>query len=191
MSASNAAARKRRAPQSLENTPPPQPQQNNVSNVNTGLTLPQVISILDVRLLKVENYIKEMNDNHNNIQPHSLPPPEYNEELINEFNNRFEILAEEIGNLKDVVLKLQTYTMDVNKILFDERKIDGSVNNVISNTTENSNVIIPENNDVIDENGVSENIILQDVNNSNDETDVKPFVSQTFTPNKKNREKKN
>ena len=31
------------------------------------------------------------------------------------------MLAEEIASLKDTLLKLQTYTMDVNKMLLDER----------------------------------------------------------------------
>jgi len=42
-------------------------------------------------------------------------------DVLDEFNNRFEILAQEIDNIKDIVLKLQCYTMDVNKMLVDER----------------------------------------------------------------------
>jgi exoribonuclease-2 len=41
--------------------------------------------------------------------------------LIDEYNHRFEVLADEIANMKDIVLKLQTYTMEVNKTLMDER----------------------------------------------------------------------
>ena len=37
------------------------------------------------------------------------------------FDRRFELLAEEINNLKDLLLKLQSYTMDVNKTLMEER----------------------------------------------------------------------
>jgi len=36
-------------------------------------------------------------------------------------NHRFEFLMNELIDLKDIVLKLQTYTMDVNKTLLDER----------------------------------------------------------------------
>jgi hypothetical protein len=36
-------------------------------------------------------------------------------------DTRFDILAREIADLKDVVLKLQAYTMDVNKTLLEER----------------------------------------------------------------------
>lgn len=125
MSASNAAARKRRAPQSEA---PIQPQQNNVRpqpNVNqTGLTLPQVINIIDNRLIKLEAFMKESSTTiHENptVTSESTTPPGEVTQWIGEFNNRFEILAEEIGNLKDIVLKLQSYTMDVNKTLLDER----------------------------------------------------------------------
>jgi hypothetical protein len=31
------------------------------------------------------------------------------------------MIAEEVANLKDIVLKLQSYTMDVNKTLLEER----------------------------------------------------------------------
>jgi enamine deaminase RidA (YjgF/YER057c/UK114 family) len=41
--------------------------------------------------------------------------------IIQEYNSRFELLAEEIGNLKDIVLKLQSYTLEVNKTLMEER----------------------------------------------------------------------
>jgi len=38
-----------------------------------------------------------------------------------EFNHRYEVLAEEILNLKMIVMKLQSYTLDVNKALIEER----------------------------------------------------------------------
>jgi hypothetical protein len=41
--------------------------------------------------------------------------------IIDEFNNRFTIFADEISEMKDIVLKLQSYTMEVNKTLMDER----------------------------------------------------------------------
>jgi hypothetical protein len=121
MSASNAAARKRRAPQSEAPV-----QQNNIRpqpNVNqTGLTLPQVINIIDNRLIKLEAFVKESSTTMNESpQVDTSSPSVEVSQWIGEFNNRFEILAEEIGNLKDIVLKLQSYTMEVNKTLLDER----------------------------------------------------------------------
>lgn len=56
---------------------------------------------------------------------------------VDEFNHRYEILASEILSLKNIILKLQSYTMDVNKVLMDERvrvlsdiNISGNINNV-------------------------------------------------------------
>ena len=40
--------------------------------------------------------------------------------FVEEINNRFQMLAEEINTLKDTVIKLQGYTMDVNKVLLSE-----------------------------------------------------------------------
>ena len=140
MSQSNAAAIKRRA-----NPPPTIQQQRNVqtnqqqqqqqsigssTNVNTpGLTLPQVIALIDRRLNNLETFAKETKENsnqvkfENNIQTpsmNSLPENAF-DQLVEEFGHRFEVLAEELSMLKDTVLKLQTYTMDVNKALLEER----------------------------------------------------------------------
>ena len=38
-----------------------------------------------------------------------------------EFDEKFEILANEIADLKDIVIKLQSYTMEVNKMLMEDR----------------------------------------------------------------------
>jgi len=43
------------------------------------------------------------------------------ENMADEFNNRYEVLATEIQSIKDIVLKLQAYTMEVNKTLIEER----------------------------------------------------------------------
>ena len=55
-------------------------------------------------------------------------------EIIDEFDKRYELLAEEIVNIKNIVLSLQSYTMDVNKMLLEERSTlfpgtDGVENN--------------------------------------------------------------
>ena len=41
------------------------------------------------------------------------------EEILGEMDERFNILASELQELKDVVYKLQTYTMDVNKTMME------------------------------------------------------------------------
>lgn len=143
MSQANAAAIKRRAnppptiqqQQQQRNVQPnqQQPQQqsiNSSTNVNApGLTLPQVIALVDRRLNNLETFVKESKENsnqvkfENNIQPpsvNSLPENAF-EQLVEEFGHRFDVLAEELSILKDTILKLQTYTMDVNKALLEER----------------------------------------------------------------------
>jgi hypothetical protein len=45
--------------------------------------------------------------------------------IVEEFNSRTEILAGEIGELKDMLLKLQTYTLEVNQKLFAQLNPDG------------------------------------------------------------------
>jgi hypothetical protein len=124
MSNANASAKKRRAPQSLENTPPPAPvstRQGGTNNTttpsNSALTLPQVIALFDARLIKLEKAVNEPKDMVSNKNSGI----ELNEDILNEINSRFELLAEEISNIKDIVLKLQSYTMDVNKTLLEER----------------------------------------------------------------------
>ena len=133
-----------------EPSPPPvnscsissQPQNSSLSkqipsdNMSKGLTLPQVIQIVDQRLTLLEKYV---NENRNNIQQtenksntnDTLTEEENNnilsviensiKDIVIEFDKRYELLAEEIGNLKEIVLNLQSYTMGVNKMLIEER----------------------------------------------------------------------
>ena len=42
------------------------------------------------------------------------------QEIIEEFNGRYSILAEEIGNIKNTLLSLQSFTMEVNKKLVQQ-----------------------------------------------------------------------
>ena len=137
MSKSNASAKNRRAFGGNPPTPTtPQPQyqqQSQQSATGNGFTLQQVIAVIDRRLLNLETFVKESKDNVpkitsiENIQysPNVLPtvPETTNnvQDVLDEFNDRFNMLAEEIGSLKDIVLKLQSYTMEVNKSLLDER----------------------------------------------------------------------
>lgn len=147
MSQSNAAAIRRRtniqAPNpatpnaNMSQSQPPQQQGQGAAPAG-GLTLPQVIAVVDKRLLNLETFMRETKE-FNEKQQSSMQSPSsassstspgedipYVSEVelntvIDEFNNRFEILATEINELKDVLLKLQGYTMDVNKMLLNER----------------------------------------------------------------------
>lgn len=121
MNNSNAAARKRRAPPVSEPITRQITPQSNVSSQQqspqqqvAGHTLPQVISIIDNRLLLIEKKLKEEPasrsvDNNSGLN-----------ELQNEYEERFEMILREIDSIKEIVIKLQAYTMDVNKILVEE-----------------------------------------------------------------------
>jgi hypothetical protein len=112
---SNAAAIRRRAtpPQTATNTSNPKlptPPTSSAPNSNQ-MTLPQVIATVDKRLTQLEKITKEnVNEDDNTLSV-----------VVEEFNNRFEMIVTEINSLKDIIMKLQTFTMEVNKMLVDER----------------------------------------------------------------------
>ena len=108
---SSALARKKR----IGETPPSNPNPSSNSNKNTGLTLPQVIAVIDSRLIALESFAKESKTNPVVVSENN------SNEFLNEIQSRYEILAQEIAEVKDIVLKLQSYTMDVNKTLLEER----------------------------------------------------------------------
>ena len=115
MSRSNASAIQRRtvqpqiktAPQTNQTQPPP-----NQTRLKPKMTMPEVVILLDQRVNELENAKNEIN---NTVSVNDL------NSIISEFNNRFEILAKEIDDIKNMLMKLQSYTMDVNKMLVDER----------------------------------------------------------------------
>lgn len=129
MSQANSAARKRRAGgASFEPQTPAQPQRTIPSQVPNGLTLPQVIAVVDARLIKLETFMKESQQSSGKVQ--SVPVSASTSASAyaphtqvdgDEFDAKFEVLANEIADLKDIVLKLQSYTMEVNKMLMEER----------------------------------------------------------------------
>jgi hypothetical protein len=129
MSAANAAARKRRAPIETPQRPVTsntfQSSQQEQQSRPAGLTLPQVISVIDARLINLENYVKDAKATKASadvsVQNKSDLSITDNDVFMQELDGRFEVLVEEINNLKDMLLKLQSYTMDVNKTLMEER----------------------------------------------------------------------
>jgi hypothetical protein len=129
MSQGNSAARKRRAggasfePQNPPQAPRSVPGQPSPAN---GLTLPQVIAVVDARLIKLETFMKETQSKGPIAQVQTQAQtqnqtPVQSDDILSEFDEKFEVLANEIADLKDIVLKLQSYTMDVNKMLMEER----------------------------------------------------------------------
>jgi len=94
-----------------------------------------VISLIDSRLSVLEKFMNDtkglrmqtpvVNENItmtevSPVQPSAIQPSSI-QSVLDEYNNRFMMLAEEIGQMKDTLMKLQSYTMDVNKMLLDER----------------------------------------------------------------------
>jgi hypothetical protein len=144
---SNAAAKRRRAGIQVndpvnQSTPSPQNGQSQLqSTQQSGFTLPQVIALVDRRLTNLEKFMKETVDNKsttdNGVQNIGVSSDFTNilNEYFQEMDGKFQMLAEEITNLKDIVLKLQSFTMEVNKTLyFDKTGI------VLEETTSNTNI---------------------------------------------------
>ena len=119
MSNSIAAAKKRRAGIQPPNPATPTTQVGGPTSQNgaPALTLPQVIALVDKRLTKLEDSVKAGSNTNTSYATPSNVVSEYMEEM----DRKFELLAEEITNMKDIVLKLQSFTMDVNKTLMEER----------------------------------------------------------------------
>lgn len=128
MSAALSSARNRRAGQGSVAPPPPQsvrqttPQPNfpgqQKPNMAPGLTLPQVIALVDKRLNNLEVFAQKHSNLESSSESESLNALK---PLLDEYNTRFDIIAEELASLKDTVMKLQTYTMEVNKTLMEDR----------------------------------------------------------------------
>jgi hypothetical protein len=145
MSSSNAAAIRRRV--GAQGVPSPAPGQSTpnmptssststTSSAPAQMTLQQVISTVDKRLSQLETIVQSNNGNTNNNESSDLPL------IVDEFNNRFELIVTEINSLKDIVMKLQSYTMEVNKMLVDERIhiLSDLGNNSVTSSTAGSRV---------------------------------------------------
>jgi hypothetical protein len=131
MSKANSSARQRRAGGAVlpgQDAKPVTPTSQMSSQQQGGLSLQQVIALIDKRLVNLETHVKT-----SSVQSIVSTPPITPETLLNsvrpddlnrmadEFNSKFEMLASEVADLKDIILKLQSYTMDVNKTLMEER----------------------------------------------------------------------
>jgi hypothetical protein len=113
MSQGNAAAIRRRV-KNTEQLPTKQSSNTNANQPitstpsNSNLSINDAFKMVNERLVNLE---KGFTGSSNSVQP----------DIIQEYDNRFNLVAQEIGELKETVLKLQTFTMDVNKTLYDER----------------------------------------------------------------------
>ena len=105
MSGSLASAKAKRA--GINPTPPPPQQPQQPQPVR--LSIPQILAMFDSRLNKLE------------AAPKNPAPITTAQSVLDDLDVKFMMLAEEITTMKDVIMKLQSFTMDVNKTLFDER----------------------------------------------------------------------
>jgi hypothetical protein len=151
MSAANSSAKKRRAPPSVD---PPrmgaQPQQTNgvINPAQTGLTLPQVIAVIDNRLVNLEVFMSESRKS----PATSVDSSKFDEldqvtnSKFEDYEVRFQLIVEQIGELKDMLLGLQSFTMNVNQRLYDKlldnQLQDETVDETVDETSEVVNEII-------------------------------------------------
>jgi|UniRef100_A0A6C0IRB7 hypothetical protein len=154
MSSSNAAAIRRRVgaqATALSNSAPnlnsiPENSSTEPNNNKTKTyTTFEMITLLNSRVVALEKGANQTSSNNETTTQQELMS------LAEEINIRFELFANEIAEMKDTVMKLQTYTMDVNKMLLNERiqilsnveqteisepefqELDASMNDVFSN----------------------------------------------------------
>lgn len=103
---------------------PPTQQSQQAQSRPVDMTLPMVLQLLETRLRKLEQQSVVVAD----ISGQSVQSDIHLREIVSEwkefqseYDSRFNILVTEINQLKDIVMKLQAYTMDVNKTLLEER----------------------------------------------------------------------
>ena len=130
----------------MSQLPTPQPQTRPNPNINSNpqsvthesisqrpMSLQQVISVFDKRLLHIESHMLNntpLTSNHQSVSTSDVTKDmetlktsirENLDGQFSEFDHRYQVLATELSNIKQVVLKLQTYTLEINKSLMDER----------------------------------------------------------------------
>ena len=144
----------------------PPPQQSQPTSIQPGqntrpvdMTLPQVLQMMESRLRKLEQPIKDdsVENVFTQLETRLVKLEKTNEELSttesvsdspiseiitswkefqSEYDSRFNILATEINQLKDVVMKLQSFTMEVNKSLYENQiHFSGKVPEIVTSAT--------------------------------------------------------
>ena len=139
------------------------------------MSLQQVISVFDKRILYLESRVQDHSPDNSYEKPVSIANTKVDaqemqttmqdmmngmmqeamSDFMSEYDHRYDLLAHEISQLKDVVLKLQTYTMDVNKMLIDERsavETEQAAENAMQYMLENTNLDVE--NSMVDENSI-------------------------------------
>ncbi len=131
-SALSAAKRRRGVPVNNNNNEEPSTSNNSIQPVdeNKPISLQQALQLLSGRIIKLEKNIQETKNNEQTNQViqnveelniETIVEKVTQSQIFEEFNARYEILASEILTLKHIVMKLQSYTLDINKTLVEER----------------------------------------------------------------------
>jgi hypothetical protein len=138
MSLSNAAAIKRRAPKTeqpkvVSSQPGSTTQAQGQNQIPPGaMTIQQVVAFFNNRIISLEQFrtdamqkFEDMSSEDGQTRNVTFQMQEEMPtdlaETVEEFDKRYQMLAEEIQTIKNMVLSLQSYTMDVNKMLLEER----------------------------------------------------------------------
>lgn len=98
------------------------------------MTLQQIINITDRRLVVLENFMNDSKTRFESVVGSAAPvvgATQDNSDVLNavstlqenlsELYSRFDIVVGEVAELKDTLTKLQTYTLEVNHILMQEK----------------------------------------------------------------------
>ena len=146
MSAALASAKRRRgAPQTPTNTPVPgQSPQPTSPPVRQPMNIQQAFSIIDARISILEKTVKSLSEG--GLQPQRgisgaiddqltkivgdleiMKVSGTNSDIVKELDEDLTAVMQEVDNLKNIVLSLQAYTMDVNRMLIDERNAKAKV----------------------------------------------------------------
>ena len=182
--------------QSIQQTSQSHETVNGQANMQRPMSLQQVISVFDKRLLHIEGHILK-NGGLNN-EPRQLDNSVVTKDMeslkesirenldgqFSEFDHRYQLLANEIANLKQIVLKLQSYSLEINKSLMDERsEILSKLNNVqekVEETIDASTNTIEEENINFD---ISSSDVKQEfIENANDISQEEVVEEQIAEP---------
>jgi len=212
----------------MSQLPTPQPQTRPNPNINSNpqsvthesisqrpMSLQQVISVFDKRLLHIESHMLNntpLTSNHQSVSTSDVTKDmetlktsirENLDGQFSEFDHRYQVLATELSNIKQVVLKLQTYTLEINKSLMDERTTilsqlseiqeklkNGTSIDACTNTENSEETIQFAINDVSQEllEAQQDNLLEQEMETENKEEEVEQKQEMT-TENKEEEQK--
>jgi hypothetical protein len=131
MSSSIAAAKKRRANINPNQSTPVSTNASAASGNSKNMPLPQYLALMEKRILTLEKMVQSQKSSVANsaqeVVINTTSETNMNEETLKatfeEYDARFEMLVVQLNDMKEMLLKLQTYTMGVNKMLLENASI--------------------------------------------------------------------